>query len=331
MTILPLHSTKEAAVKHAEEIIESRREISMPHLEDGAIAWPAGHDEEAIRDHLKEDHGYNTDAAIDEDVSYVGESPFVLHKTQHTPFFAQAQTHKHTDMQKRHPMAVGGIIEGYDEGRLNHLRAELEDAVASGNEYAQANIRHAIDAIENSLHLAEGGYVEPIMEPVMADEGIALVEEIGPGVDAVIGEAGPEAVIPLDDPEAVEVMADAIAEGTGENPSSEPEAVAEAAEAVAEAAEAVAEAAEEIAEENAEIAEVAIEAIAEVAEEAVEESGEATEEVAEVAEVAVEEIPEVVEEVEAEAIVEEVAESRDRAPRDSHWSNRPLFGKRRAS
>lgn len=183
--------------------------------------------------------------------------------------------------------------------------------------------------IQRLFHLKDGGYV-PVQgeyEGHFFQDG-AFVEDAaipGDSVPAMIGEG--EVVVPLDNPEAVEVMAEAIAEGNGEASQPGTEEVAEAAEAVAEAAEAVAEAAEEIAEENAEVAEMAIAATAAVAVEAVESSAEvseeATEEVAEVAEEVAEEVPEAAEEIVEEAV-------RDRAPREGHWSQRKM-GKRAAS
>jgi len=119
-------------------------------------------------------------------------------------------------------------------------------------------------------------------------EGAAVVENEGPGVPAIVGEAGPEAVIPLDDPAAVEVMADAIQSGgvglgnANANDATiaaaeavEAAAGAVAVEAVADAAEgaveAQAEAAEEVAESKAEVAEEAVEAVADVATEEIDE------------------------------------------------------------
>lgn len=153
-----------------------------------------------------------------------------------------------------------------------------------------------------------------------AQEGIAVVENEGPGVDAVIGEAGPEAVIPLDDPQAVEVMAEAIEEGSPDASSESVEEVAEAASDVAEAAEAVAEASEEIAEVAGEIAEAAIEASVEVVE---------VEAAAEVVEDIVEAAPDTPEPVEEEAPQAVNVAVPDRAPRSAHWSERPLFKKKR--
>jgi predicted hydrocarbon binding protein len=163
-----------------------------------------------------------------------------------------------------------------------------------------------------------------------AEGGLVDDEEAydGPGVNAIVGEAGPEAVIPLDDPDAVEVMAEAIEEG-GAGETSD----AEAAEAVAEAAEEVAEAATEIAEASATVAEASaeivddvtdvLERLADFAEEATEENAEVAEEaveaVEEIAEHSEDVTSEVVEEAEPEVEVEE-APKRDAAPRKRHWS-----------
>lgn len=123
--------------------------------------------------------------------------------------------------------------------------------------------------------------------PEELQEGAAVVEDVGPGVPAIVGEAGPEAVIPLDDPAAVEVMADAISQGGAGHGANANDATIAAAEAVESAAEAVevvavadaaegaveaqAEAAEEIAESQADVASDAVEAVEEVAEEEIDE------------------------------------------------------------
>ncbi len=69
-------------------------------------------------------------------------------------------------------------------------------------------------------------------------EGVAVAENVGDGVPAIIGEEGPEAVIPLDSPAAVEVMAQAIAQGqdVDDAPPTEEEAEIEIVEAETEAA-----------------------------------------------------------------------------------------------
>jgi len=151
-------------------------------------------------------------------------------------------------------------------------------------------------------------------EDVEMAEG-AVVED-APGVEAIVGEAGPEAVIPLDDPEAVEVMADAIEEGgAGEtNANDATVAAAEAVESAAEAVEvvAVADAVEEVAEAEAD----AVEAQAEAVEEVAEAEADATESAAE----AVEEV--------SEDAAEAVEESPDQAPEIAHKWFAPLSGKR---
>jgi hypothetical protein len=142
------------------------------------------------------------------------------------------------------------------------------------------------EAARTAFGQVESAYAE--IEPdVEMQEGAALVENEGPGVPAIVGEAGPEAVIPLDDPAAVEVMADAISEAgadTGANANDATIAAAEAVESAAEAvevvavadaveevAEAQAEAVEEVAESRAEVAEEAVEAVADVATEEIDE------------------------------------------------------------
>jgi hypothetical protein len=147
----------------------------------------------------------------------------------------------------------------------------------------------------------------------MMHEGTALAENVGPGVPAIIGEEGPEAVIPLDDPNAVEVMAEAIEEGTdGEEETAEIEAVAEAAGEIAEAATEVAEASAEVAESAAEI----VDAVTEAEEENVEE-------IADVAEEAIDATEAVVESEEASETVQEAVRS-DVPPRKKHWSERKV-------
>jgi len=215
-------------------------------------------------------------------------------------------------------MAEGGAVEGMLNAPASRIREHMREQHGVPN--GESMHPDMLAMLHELDHEREG---HASHEHAM-QEGAALVEQEGPGVPAIIGEAGPEAVIPLDDPEAVDVMAEAIEEGgAGETDTADAaEAVAEAAEEVAEAAEEVAEAsveisenlsdvlehladfAEEVAEDNAEVAEEAIEDAEEIAEH----SEHITAEVAEEAEAA----------PEAEASREEVR--RDAAPRKRHWS-----------
>ena len=186
--------------------------------------------------------------------------------------------------------------------------------------YFQTEAEAEAYATEERAELEEGSpYIVDVVQVYQG--GAALVENVGDGVPAIVGEAGPEAVIPLDDPAAVEVMAEAIEESGAESP--EAEAVEEAAESVEEAAEEVEEAAEEVDDAADRIIEV-LERLADFASEEVDDSAEEVEESAEEVEEAGEEVEEAAEEVE---------KTHDVAPRSMHWSERPLreilFGRSR--
>lgn len=280
--------------------------------------WPTG---ESLRTHLKEDHGYKSDAGIEEDVSYHGLSPRALHSMQHKPPFGRTSDadHSHTDME----LAEGGVVKS-DYNVFNGAGEQVDSSY--DYYYAKELVRELWSKGDMQAKVLDRDGDLVLGGPPL-DEGIALVENQGPGVPAIIGEAGPEAVIPLDDPEAVEVMAEAIEEGGAGGDDSAAEEVAEAATAVAEAAEAVAEAAvaevevaEEIVETVAELAEDVTEEVADVAEEAIEEASENAETMEELAEEVAEDSLEV-----AEEATEEAAEViRDVAPRSRHWSEKPL-------
>ena len=114
------------------------------------------------------------------------------------------------------------------------------------------------------------------------------------GVQAVIGEAGPEAVIPLDDPEAVETMADAIAEG-GAGGTSDAEAAVEIATVEAEAA--------------VEIATVEAEAAVAIVEAEAEAVADVADTQADTAEAALDTQESIVEEVPTSVVAEEAVEA----------------------
>lgn len=154
-------------------------------------------------------------------------------------------------------------------------------------------------------------------------EGVAVAENVGPGVQATIGEEGPEAVIPLDDPDAVETMAEAIAEGTGEGDGEK--GIEAAGEAVEAAAEAVEEAAETV-EETAEVVEAVSDNVTDILEKLADFAEEVSEDAAEMEASSADAVEAAAEAVEETA--QETAPSpeprRDTPPRSTHWAQRPL-------
>lgn len=229
--------------------------------------------------------------------------------------------------RKVHRMADGAVIP-YQKWYAVQLHDDGTATVLGGPmEHAEA--RSIIDDPERAREfgvLLTQEELDRIQDRLRMQEGAAVVEDVPEGVPAIIGEAGPEAVIPLDDPAAVEVMAEAIEEGGG-GESSDVEAAAEAVEAAAEATEAAADAVavSAVADAVADVAEAdaeAVEAVADAEAEAVEELADATTEVAEAEADATEAEAEAVEEL-AETPDVDVA-SLDTSPEETHWFFRKL-------
>jgi hypothetical protein len=232
--------------------------------------------------------------------------------------------------EERHiePMAEGGVAHSHRSSVAEDSFA-VADTLAKAQHLEDEHKLHKADLIlrlENGynltqIHNAEHGEGDTGTE---MQEGAALVENEGPGVSAIVGEEGPEAVIPLDDPQAVEVMAEAIEEGGG-GEIQEADGL-DAAEAVAEAAEEVAEAATEVAEASAQVADDSAEIVSELTDtlEHLADFAEFAEEAEHVEEMEehAEHIAEAEEAREEEAPSAEVAEApkRDAAPRKRHWS-----------
>ena len=234
----------------------------------------------------------------------------------------------YADYRKRKPdrsfMAEGGLVEGNNQWVTSSWykdKDEAEEAAKRIHDTTGCDVRIGSKAEGLDAYPVEYWTGPPTY---MEDGGYIAVEEMDvtlpDGEPAIIGEAGPEAVIPLDNPAATEAIAEALA--TEAQPNGGAEEVAEAAEAVAEAAEEVAEAAVEIVEVAGEIAEEAIEAEEEVTEVAIEEA-------TKVAEESAEESADVAEEVTEDATdaIEEVVE--DTAPGQSHWLYRKVGAGRR--
>lgn len=214
---------------------------------------------------------------------------------------------------------VGDREFGNKSDALDAADAEMHHRFERGDEHGDITVSMAEGGVvaspeEDIPRVTEEERAEAIQVRESLEEG-AVVEDVPPGVPAVVGEAGPEAVIPLDDPAAVEVMADAIEEGgAGEtNANDATVAAAEAVESAAEAVEtvAVADAVEEVAEAQAEETEAVADAVEEVAEAQADETESAAEAVEEVSEDA----------------AEAVEESPDQAPEIAHKWFAPLSGK----
>ena len=178
----------------------------------------------------------------------------------------------------------------------NELADELEeDGYETDRSVASRDNYYAISASRPNEPHDLGRVIEVVRAEPMQRGG--MVENVGPGVPAIVGEAGPEAVIPLDDPAAVAVMAEAIEEGGGsENGSAAVEAAAEAVEAAAEAVSVVAtaEALSDVAESETEAVEAVAEAEASIADDATHEA-------------------------QTDAVVEAVEVVEDSSPEASHW------------
>jgi len=166
---------------------------------------------------------------------------------------------------------------------------EREDELEPDSPYVVDIIEETSDKSVDELNEQGYGFAHGGIFPHRMQEG-AIVEEPPAGVPAVIGEAGPEAVIPLDDPAAVETMAEAIEEGGGgTNANDATVAAAEAVESAAEAVEVVA--ASDAVEAVAESHEAEAEAVEEVVEAAVDAATETKETEADVTKEVVKEAP----------------------------------------
>lgn len=304
-TILPLYNTREKALTAAYRIAMERFDEGGDELmQEGGIVpgdnCDAGHHADEVR---RLDIGGDAGA-------------WLCHKH----YLAEGGTEDGWDAAPIYDgMAEGGIVDEENGPwavvvNMPGYLPEAEPAYFKTEAEAQAYAK------EEEAELEEGSpYIVDVVQVYQG--GAAVVENIGDGVPAIVGEAGPEAVIPLDDPAAVEVMAEAIEESGAE--SSEAEAVEGAAEAVEEAAEEVEEAAEEVDDASDRIIEV-LERLADFASEEVDDSAEDVEEASEDVEEAAEDVEEAAEEVE---------KKHDVPPRSMHWSERPLreilFGRSR--
>jgi hypothetical protein len=236
-----------------------------------------------LRQHIQSRHGRYADRSL----------PLGALETMHA--------HWHEIGSDRDPMAEGGIV-----GQQHQVWAVVEnmpgylpesepvwfDSEAEAEAYAkerEAELEPDSPYIVDVIVEVSDQSAEDLNQYGMAEGGV-----VDAGVDVTVGEAGPEAIIPLDDPEAVEVMAEAIEEA---EPTSD---IGEQIEAIEVAAEASAHALVE-AGESAEAQDLAAETLEDLAE--------VEEHVAEVAEDLAERIDDAADEVDGQPVEEAVLDT----------------------